>query len=70
VKNWADECTERDPQAEAASSKLFASWKLWCDDNGERPGTSKAFSQRLTDLGLTSKHTRAGTVFFGIRMGV
>ena len=68
VRNWLDECTAKDPQAETASSRLFKSWKIWCEENGERPQSSRFLSQKLTDLGIESRHTRTGTVFQGLRL--
>ncbi len=69
VRNWLDECTEKDPRADPVpSSKLFASWKLWCEQNGEHPGSNKAFSQKLAEEGLVVRHTNKGNAFDGIRI--
>lgn len=67
VKNWRAECLIDDPQAETASSVLYASWKLWCEANGEYPGSNKGLSQKLADQGL--KSVKVGTTRFrGIRV--
>jgi putative DNA primase/helicase len=68
VKNWLEECTEKNPQAETASSALYRSWKAWCEANGEQAGSNKALSQRITDQGYASRHSRAGSFFRGIRL--
>jgi putative DNA primase/helicase len=68
VRNWLEECTEKVPEAETASSKLFASWKAWCEQNGEQPGSSKSLSQKLTDQGIPSRHAKAGTLFKGLQI--
>jgi len=44
------------------------SWKDWATENGEFVGSKKAFSQRLSDLGLASRHIERGTVFRGRRL--
>jgi putative DNA primase/helicase len=55
VKNWLDECCMKDPAIEVESSKLFASWKLWCDANGEYAGSNKTLTQKLTDQGYAAR---------------
>jgi putative DNA primase/helicase len=67
IKNWLEECTV-EADAETPSATLFASWREWCDANGEFAGSSRTFSQRLTDLGLQSRHAMRGTVFRGRKM--
>ena len=68
VRNWMAECTDEVATAETQSSHLFKGWKEWCEANGEFPGSGKAFSQKLTDLGLESRRAQAGTVFCGVRL--
>jgi putative DNA primase/helicase len=70
VKNWLAECCTADKQYETASSQLFASWKQWCEENGEYVGSNKTFSQRLSDQGFVVHHTRQGKVFSGLKVGV
>jgi putative DNA primase/helicase len=68
VRNWLDECTEKAPQVETASSKLFASWKVWCEQNGEYVGSSKVLAQKLVDQGYRASHTRSGSVVRGLQV--
>lgn len=68
MRNWLDECSTKSPGAETRASRLFASWKLWCEENGEHPGSSRALSQKLRDQGFSSVHTKHGTVFHGIHI--
>jgi phage/plasmid-associated DNA primase len=49
---------------------LFACWKEWCQENGEFPGASRTFSQRLVDLGLDHHRTKQGAAFRGVKIGV
>ena len=65
IKNWLDECTMEVKDAEELSSHMFASWKAWCEENGEKAGSNKAFSMALTDRGMRPAHTRRGRVFNG-----
>jgi putative DNA primase/helicase len=68
TRNWLAECATEDAQAEETASILFRSWKEWCEANGEYIGSQRAFSQRLTDLGLQRRHTECGTAFRGLRV--
>jgi putative DNA primase/helicase len=68
VTNWLTECTEADQLAETSTSALYKAWGEWCEANGERPGTSKAFSQALLDRGYTIDHTRRGNMVRGLRI--
>jgi phage/plasmid-associated DNA primase len=62
------ECTAPLKDGEELSSRLFASWKTWCEENGEKPGSNKTFSRCLRDLGVASEHDRRGTVFAGLKV--
>jgi putative DNA primase/helicase len=64
IQNWLDECTV-EADVETASAVLYACWKEWCETNGEYAGSNRGFSQKLTDLGLRSRHTERGTAFVG-----
>jgi putative DNA primase/helicase len=58
---WLGECTEdRGPFAFTRTSALFASWKLWCEERNHRAGSSRTFSEALSDRGLTHKRERTG----------
>ncbi len=48
------------------SSDLFHAWCKWCADEGETPGTNKAFTTVLQDRGYETKPTRIGAVWQGI----
>jgi putative DNA primase/helicase len=45
LAGWIDDCCDRDPNAWASSTALFASWVLWAEKAGEPAGTMKAFTQ-------------------------
>jgi putative DNA primase/helicase len=68
VRNWLEECTTKDSQTKTPSSKLYASWKTWCEQNGEPAGSNKSLTQKLTDQGYAIGHARGGSVVSGIRL--
>ena len=68
VTNWITECTEADPLAETGATVLYTAWRQWCEENGEFPGSGKAFSQALLDRGYESIPRRTGNMFRGLRL--
>jgi putative DNA primase/helicase len=68
LRNWLNECTEEDAQAQTPVRIMFASWKEWCQENNEYAGSQKAFSQKLMDMGLRAIHTMKGNAFRGRRV--
>ena len=50
VSQWLEECTHDGGQfAFTRSRELFASWKIWCENCNQKPGSMKALSQTLID---------------------
>jgi len=39
IGQWLDDCTIREPRAFTATSKLFTSWKSWCERRNQFIGT-------------------------------
>ena len=60
-----DECVVH-PSAKAKPADLYASFDRWCQTNGERPITKKAFGMRLADRGYTSDRTGSQRYWLGI----
>jgi len=56
---WLAECTEsKSPNTGEPRTRLFASWKDWAQRQGENPGTSQQFKERMLAAGYTwTKHT-------------
>ena len=44
---WLDECCLKERNAFEVQAKLYASWKAFAERQGDRPGSSKAFSANL-----------------------
>jgi len=69
-KQWLDECTENKPVF-IELSKLFASWKQWCEGRGQFVGSSRDLSDGLMDRGYERKKGTAGVRgFVGIALKV
>jgi putative DNA primase/helicase len=52
LAQWLDECTHDGGAFAFTRSKLlFASWKSWCEDRNQKPGTATAFSLALGKKG-------------------
>jgi putative DNA primase/helicase len=45
------ECCILDAESNVAAKDLYAAYKLWCGENGERPETQRKFGSRLTERG-------------------
>lgn len=51
---WLQECTERKYETTGeTSARLFGSWDKWARGQGEAPGDSKAFKEKLSQAGYT-----------------
>jgi putative DNA primase/helicase len=46
---FLQECCIADPESNVAAKDLYAAYKLWCDENGERAETQRRFGARLTE---------------------
>jgi putative DNA primase/helicase len=65
---WLDEKCERDPNAWASSTRLFASWTAWATAAGEIISSQKKLSQKLEDRGFAKKDTNKAKGFMGLRL--
>jgi putative DNA primase/helicase len=68
ITTWIGECCAVDEIYSASSGELYQSWKKWAEDAGEHPGSNKAFSNSLEERGYKRKHTRDGSMFYGIAL--
>jgi putative DNA primase/helicase len=60
VQQWLDECTtDGGPFAFTLTTQLFASWKQWCDERHNSPGSIETFSEAL-DVRFTKKRATGG----------
>jgi putative DNA primase/helicase len=58
VAGWMDECCIVNRGAEAKASELYASYKMWCEQSGERPYSQKKLGMYLTEKGFVREKRR------------
>ena len=68
MASWISDRCHLELAASTRSSDLFRSFCEWCEAAKERPGTQKAFSQRLQSHGYHKKREADGVHFHGIRL--
>jgi len=68
IAAWIDEKCERDPNAWASSSSLFASWSAWASAAGETIGAQKKLTQSLEARGFPIKNTTRARGLMGLRV--
>jgi putative DNA primase/helicase len=69
--HWLAKACDLDPgnhYKEVNATALFKSWKSFATAAGEDPKSQKAFKPELLKRGITSKHTKFGNIFVGIRL--
>ncbi|MEM4168373.1 MAG: phage/plasmid primase, P4 family [Candidatus Caldarchaeum sp.] len=70
IGDFLAECCELDRRYEVPKATLYAAYERWCQDNGERPISRRAFTTRLQDRGISGR--RAGyekvRMYCGIRL--
>jgi putative DNA primase/helicase len=69
VSQWVSERCEVNKKAKEASSRLFGSWQAWCELQGEKPGTQRAFNDDLQQKGFKRFKEERSTVFYGLQLG-
>ncbi|KPQ16484.1 MAG: putative DNA primase/helicase [Rhodobacteraceae bacterium HLUCCO18] len=70
---WFDQCCAVGRAADfETASALFASWRMFAENAGERPGTAKGLGARLRKMGLTNGPQRVNgetvKVWRGVRL--
>jgi phage/plasmid-associated DNA primase len=45
---------------EINASELYAKYRMWCAENGEKPTSAKKFGSMMTAYGLEREHNRDG----------
>lgn len=67
---WLNECCIIDPAVRVAAGDLYSSYCNWCEANGERPLSQRAFGMRLTERGFTRARGGASGRYFWNGLGV
>lgn len=65
---WIEDRCQCDKRHETQATRLFASWKAWCELTGEFPGTSKTFGAKLVEHGFEKRHSMIGVMYRGINL--
>ena len=52
VQQWLEECTTAKSEESVTVRNLYASYKAWCEDNGQMPKQNVAFGRALTAKGF------------------
>jgi P4 family phage/plasmid primase-like protien len=70
VGQWVEDCISlrAGPFTFTPSSQLFASWKVWCEEQNMQPGTEKALVEALKDKGFAQKRTNTARGFSDIAL--
>ena len=69
VDAWIADCCERDANAWAKRSVLFASWRGWTEEGNEYTGPQTRFYEKLEERGMRPHRDRIlGRGFHGLRL--
>jgi putative DNA primase/helicase len=67
---WLEEHCATDKREFEVQAKLYQSWKVFADRQGDRAGSSKAFSANLIRRGFKADRTRIGGTQYRIFRGL
>jgi putative DNA primase/helicase len=65
LAQWLNDHCEVDKKARESSSRLYGSWQVWCELQGEKPGHQRAFNDELEQKGFKRSKEERGYVFRG-----
>jgi putative DNA primase/helicase len=66
---FLESCTVTGPNARCTKAELYAAYKDWCDQNGERPQSQNALGRKLKERGLEDEKSTGGKrVWLGIAL--
>lgn len=68
IGDWLAECAENAPGGEVLSNDLYANYKSWCMDNGNRPASNRVLSRRLSERGFNSRPSNGKRYWGGLRL--
>lgn len=64
---WLSECTEPSSGV-LRTTEAYDNYRLWAQDNGNRPVTSRQFNNRLRDRGYETRKSNGKVVFSGLAL--
>lgn len=65
--DWWEESIDEVPEAESHFSRLYAHYKTWCENSGERPARKRSFGIALSERGYDAER---GTGNVSVRRGI
>lgn len=68
VGAWLDECCRIEAGATATASELYASYRMWCANSGERERSQRDLGLRLAERGLCKYRVTTGIRWQGVTL--
>jgi putative DNA primase/helicase len=68
LADFLHECCEVNVPDEIASSELYKTYKIWCEENGERAVSQTKFSLMLEERDFVKEQRRDRNYWIGIRV--
>lgn len=65
---WLSECTARSTHGEASAGDLYANYKAWCLDNGNKPASNVVLGRRLGERGLQVRQSSGKRIWCGLSL--
>ena len=69
MARWLGECTVHSVHDETTSGDLYASYKVWCLDNGLKPANSATLGRRLSERGYSVRKSHGKSIWRGLTLG-
>ena len=67
IGQWLDERT-RTGRAETTAKAIYADFRGWCEEHGERALSQRHLGLKLRERGFSKEHRKAGDVWLGIAL--
>ena len=68
IARFLEDCTIRSSMDSTTNPEMFAAWKEWCQENNEREGSQRNFTQRMEARGDLVHSKASGRPWEGIKL--
>lgn len=68
IARFLEDCTVRSPMDSTTNPEMFAAWKEWCQENNEREGSQRNFTQRMEARGDLVHSKASGRPWEGVKL--
>ncbi len=65
---WLAECTQRNVHSEVLTGDLYASYKNWCIDNGNKPASNITLGRRMSERGYEFRQSSGKRFWCGLSL--